>query len=233
MKINVKQSDCRFIVKPEDRIVICRLDRLNGHPLKRCVSEFARDCTEGSNVTFYLFGSKADSVEMPKSFTGIARCSVDDEWDEEKGNVDTPNSAKNVKAALLSIEGLTAEQRIAIYQSYRGKRNGFGWYDWDGVSGGSGYRRYRRRGYRRRGRKGRSYTAPAIKQSAFKAKSSSSTYKDIAKTLPTASASRSSANYNTGSIKSKVASASKPKTSRRTSAVKIEPPKVKFKKYEV
>lgn len=85
MKINVKQSDCRFIVKPEDRIVICRLDRLNGHPLKRCVSEFARDCTESSNVTFYLFGSKADSVEMPKSFTGIARCSVDDEWDEEKG----------------------------------------------------------------------------------------------------------------------------------------------------
>lgn len=85
MKINIKQSDCRFIVKPEDRIVICKLDRLNGRPLKRCVSEFARDCTESSNMTFYLFSYKADSVEMPKSFTGIARCSTEDEWDEEKG----------------------------------------------------------------------------------------------------------------------------------------------------
>ena len=73
-------------------------------------------------------------------------------WDEEKGNVDTPNSAKKVKAGILSVEGLTPEQRVLIYQSIRGKRNGFGWNDWDGVSsGGSGYYRRGYGGYRRRG----------------------------------------------------------------------------------
>lgn len=77
-------------------------------------------------------------------------------WDEEKGNVDTPNSAKKVKAGILSVEGLTPEQRVLIYQSIRGKRNGFGWNDWDGVSsGGGGY--YRRGyGYRRRSGGGKS-----------------------------------------------------------------------------
>lgn len=133
-------------------------------------------------------------------------------WDEEKGNVDTPNSAKKVKAALLSVEGLTTEQRIAIYQSYRGKRNGFGWYDWDGVSGGSGgyRRRYGRRGYGRRSGGG-STKVKAVKKSAFKAKSYKSSYKDITSSLKT----RSSSSKST------------------TPTVKIEPPKVKFKKYEV
>lgn len=81
-------------------------------------------------------------------------------WDEEKGNVDTPNSAKKVKAGILSVEGLTPEQRVLIYQSIRGKRNGFGWNDWDGVSsGGSGYYRRGYGGYRRSGRKS---SAPKI-----------------------------------------------------------------------
>ena len=131
-------------------------------------------------------------------------------WDEEKGNVDTPNSARKVKDALLSVEGLTTEQRIAIYQSYRGKRNGFGWYDWDGISGGSGG--YRRRYGRRYGgyhsRRGGGSKIKAVKKSAFKA--DKATYKDIASVLKT----RSSSSKSTAPT------------------VKIEPPKVKFKKYE-
>lgn len=132
-------------------------------------------------------------------------------WDEEnQKNVDTPNSAKKVKAGILAVEGLSPEQRVAIYQAIRGKRNGFGWYDWDGVSGGgSGYRR-RYGGYRHYGGGSRSKKVPALKQSSYKA--TKRTYKDTAATLKTSSS------------RSKGLS---------TSPVKVEPPKVKFKKYEV
>ena len=135
-------------------------------------------------------------------------------WDEEKQkNVDTPNSAKKVKAGILAIEGLSPEQRVAIYQAIRGKRNGFGWYDWDGISSGGGYykRGYGRRGYRHYGHGGgRSAKVPAIKESDFKA--TKSTYKDTAAALK---------------------STSRSKGLSKTATVKIEPPKVKFKKYEV
>lgn len=68
-------------------------------------------------------------------------------WNEEKGkNEDSPNSAKKVRLGILAVEGLTAEQRVAAYNSIRGKRTQFGWTDWDGESVGGGYYR---RGYRR------------------------------------------------------------------------------------
>lgn len=63
-------------------------------------------------------------------------------------NKDTIDSAYKYKKALLETEGLSDEARIAAYQAIRGKRNMFGWYDWDGKTL-KGYRRYRRRGYRR------------------------------------------------------------------------------------
>ena len=85
MKINVKQSDCKFIVKPEDRIVICKLDSVNGASLQRLVERFAHACGDTMKVAPYIYGAKADTLDMPDSFTGIARCSEQDEWDEEKG----------------------------------------------------------------------------------------------------------------------------------------------------
>lgn len=134
-------------------------------------------------------------------------------WDEEnQKNVDTPNSAKKVKAGILAVEGLSPEQRVAIYQAIRGKRNGFGWYDWDGVSGGgSGYRRRGYGGYRHYGGGSRSKKVPALKQSSYKA--TKRTYKDTAAALKTSS--------------------SRSKGLSTASPVKVEPPKVKFKKYEV
>lgn len=74
-------------------------------------------------------------------------------WNEETlKNQDTINSAKKTKLGLLSVEGLTPEQRIAAYNVIKGKRTGFGWNDWDGVSGGgSGYYRRGYGGYRRSG----------------------------------------------------------------------------------
>lgn len=142
-------------------------------------------------------------------------------WNEEtQKNQDTINSAKKTKNGILSVEGLTPEQRIAIYNVIRGKRTGFGWNDWDGVtgyninSGYSGYGGYGRRrygGYRRRGHGGSGGTkASALPKSNYKA--SKQTYKDTASLLRTARRSNSARVANT---------------------VKVEPPTVKFKKYEV
>lgn len=138
-------------------------------------------------------------------------------WKEdEQKNVDTINSAKKTKAALLAMDGLTPEQRVAAYQALRGKRNGFGWNDWDGVSlGGSGYSR--RGGRRRRGGGGSSKTVKTsvpIKVSDFKA--SKSTYKDMAAALQPRSTSKK-----------------RKSTKTTTTRAKIEPPKVKFKKYTI
>lgn len=84
-------------------------------------------------------------------------------------NQDTINSAKKLKAALLSLDELSPEARVAAYQAYRGKRNGFGWYDWDGVSGSSGYRRSGYRRWRRYGHGGSSKKAKVPTPKTIKA----------------------------------------------------------------
>ena len=75
-------------------------------------------------------------------------------------NKDTIDSAYKYKKALLETEGLSDEARIAAYQAIRGKRNMFGWYDWDGKTL-KGYSRYRRRRYRRWRRRGYSSSKKA------------------------------------------------------------------------
>lgn len=111
-------------------------------------------------------------------------------------NVDTINSAWKLKNALMNLD-MTPEQRVAAYQAIRGKRNGFGWYDWDGVS----LKGYRRRGRRRRGwrhyghghssKKAKVPTPKTIKASQFtqgtalgNTTKSSSTTKSSAKATP-------------------------------------------------
>ena len=93
-------------------------------------------------------------------------------WNEEsQKNQDTINSAKKTKAGLLAVEGLTTEQRIAAYQVIRGKRNGFGWNDWDGVSGGgSGYYRrgYYHYGHGGKGKKAKVPTPKKVSASSLK-----------------------------------------------------------------
>lgn len=140
-------------------------------------------------------------------------------YKEETGeNQDSYYSAKKVKNALLGMEGLDAEQRKAIYDAIRGKRTTFGWYDWDGVSGGSGYRRrrgYRRRGYRRRGGGGGSsnaskYATAKVNPNDFKAKNTK-----LSTVISTTD-------------NGKVAVPKAKKTS-----TKVKPPTTKLKKYEV
>lgn len=151
-------------------------------------------------------------------------------WDEETlQNKDTINSAKKTKLALLGMENLTPEQRVAIYNVIKGKRYGYGWTDWDGISGGSGYRRrgYRRRGYRRYGR-GRSSGSGVVSTAnvdpkAYKSKNVK--FESMAKSLP---------KVDTSTGKQKAFKAKKSLTTKsHLKTAKITPPKVKMKKYEV
>lgn len=97
-------------------------------------------------------------------------------WNEETlKNQDTINSAKKTKNGILAVEGLTPEQRIAAYNIIRGKRTGFGWDDWDGVTSyGSGYRRGYG-GYRRRGGGSRKVAMPKAKSMASATRSAKGT----------------------------------------------------------
>ena len=87
-------------------------------------------------------------------------------------NVDTINSAYKLKAALMSLD-LSPEARVAAYNAYRGKRNSFGWYDWDGqtLKGYSRKGRRRSRRYRRRYYSSGSKSATVPKPKTIKATS--------------------------------------------------------------
>ena len=111
----------------------------------------------------------------------------------------------------LSKKGYSYEEAEALYNAYK-QANAKDFNGIDLSSGKSGYRRRRYGGYRRRGYGGggRSNKVPAIKESDFKA--TKRTYKDTAAALK---------------------STSRSKDLSKTATVKVEPPKVKFKKYEV
>ena len=94
MKINIKRSDCKFIVKPEDKMVICIIDRYNGEGLKYTLLDFIR-MEAPSSVDLYPYSKLMEKLEMPTSFIGKAVCSPDDEWNEEIGKKIAYSRAKN------------------------------------------------------------------------------------------------------------------------------------------
>lgn len=76
MKIHVNPEDCKFIVKPEDRKVICI---------------YYTDSSLIPKYMFYNFESICnwdviDEIkEMNSYYSGIASCAPEDEWDEALG----------------------------------------------------------------------------------------------------------------------------------------------------
>lgn len=127
---------------------------------------------------------------------------------DDGGTSSTYYNKKEMIEYLIK-KGYSYEKAEALYNSFKNPRAKP--YSGNNLSSGRRRRGYRRRGYRRRGGGG-STKAPAIKQSDFKA--SKVTYTDLAKTLKTAGSSKSA-------------------TTKTASTVKIQPPNVKFKKYEV
>lgn len=84
MKIDISMERCRFIVKPEDRIIVCIL------PCAR-ISVF--------NFLYGLdghlpFSTSVMPPQLSEYYKGIAYCAPEDEWNEELGKLIAYNKAK-------------------------------------------------------------------------------------------------------------------------------------------
>lgn len=90
--LNITPEDCRFIVKPEARKVICLIENtknlfLNFAKENLNIPYYCTDCGKPSDLTYRL--------SMPNIFKGVATCSEDDEWDEEIGKLIAYSRAKD------------------------------------------------------------------------------------------------------------------------------------------
>lgn len=168
-------------------------------------------------------------------------------YENEDGGTAQTYFNKAQMMEYLMDKGYSYEKAEALFNSFKAGNAK----PYDGtMSSGRGRRGYRRRGYRRR--RGGSRKAAKVKTTSFsknkydakmpstKAPTSSSTsgkasYKSLAASLTPKSG--SSVKYNTASVKSsyKTTATKKRKavTPKASGTVKVTPPKVKFKKYEV
>lgn len=79
MKINVEMEQCKFIVKPEDRKIICIY-----HCDPYCAQNYLFDLLRNSADCVFAAGK---TQKMRRYYTGVATCAPEDEWDEEKGKL--------------------------------------------------------------------------------------------------------------------------------------------------
>ena len=84
MRINIKQSDCNYIIDPAEHKVYCTI---NVDPF--CVWNFV--VYNGYPV---FNRRQRQRITMPASFMGMAKCSPEDEWDVEVGKTIAFNRAK-------------------------------------------------------------------------------------------------------------------------------------------
>ena len=98
MKLNITKEDAKFIVKPDEKIVICVIENTQRLFIKFAQENFRidTDCDYGWSTLH----TKANSVLrhkllMPNKFVGVARCSENDEWNEEIGRVIAFSRAKD------------------------------------------------------------------------------------------------------------------------------------------
>jgi hypothetical protein len=89
MKTNISMNDVKFYIQPEKRKIICVIKNT-----EQIAADFLR---KNSRIDPYCDDSYLwnndmgrrnylwDKLLMPDSFTGIATCAPEDEWDEETG----------------------------------------------------------------------------------------------------------------------------------------------------
>lgn len=88
MSIKIRSNDCKFFVNKEKRKVICVFEHAG--PL---LDRFLRKDEQLEPLYFWL--TTELDIELPKRFVGIATCSEEDEWDEERGKTIAFHRMKN------------------------------------------------------------------------------------------------------------------------------------------
>lgn len=86
MKINVKQKDCRFYVDENARKVVCVIPRTR---------DMVLDYIDDFPVQWCMRGKKAKELLLPSSFTGVATCHPNDEFNVETGKLIAFHKAKH------------------------------------------------------------------------------------------------------------------------------------------
>lgn len=92
MGTKIHRKDCKFIVKPEERVVLCIIE---GRHIKDMLLDYIEDF-EPSAIEVWPTGCDLRKrLTMPRSFVGKATCSESDEWNEELGRKIAYSRAKN------------------------------------------------------------------------------------------------------------------------------------------
>ena len=91
MKVNIKKEDCKFIVKPDQRVVVCVIE---GSHIRTLLTDFVSDFYF-RDLDLYVPHPAAKKLEMPGSFIGKAVCAPEDEWNEETGRKIAYSRAKH------------------------------------------------------------------------------------------------------------------------------------------
>lgn len=87
----IKMSDCKFYVNEAERTVVCVIPNTWD-----MFESFVIDNFDFSdiNIDLAITGRLSEKMEMPRSFSGKAVCSEEDEWDEEVGRMIAFSRAK-------------------------------------------------------------------------------------------------------------------------------------------
>lgn len=96
MKFNISMEDAKFIVNEDNHVVVCVIENT-----KRLFIDFAnKNFHIGTDLGFLSTWDKSypdfqDKLYMPNKFVGVAKCSPDDEWDENIGRIIAFSRAKD------------------------------------------------------------------------------------------------------------------------------------------
>ena len=77
MKIRIEKQDCKFIVKPEERKVIC-IYYINPEILIDYLTD---------SCAMYTDYKEYNMLKMRHYYTGMATCASEDEWNEDTGKL--------------------------------------------------------------------------------------------------------------------------------------------------
>lgn len=79
---NIKPSDATYFINEEKKVVVCTINKTRDLFIDFVVENF-----KIWPVHFAYDESLFHMLEMPNKFTGVARCSENDEWNSETGKL--------------------------------------------------------------------------------------------------------------------------------------------------
>ena len=91
MNAKIHRRNCKFIVKPEERMVLCIIE---GDYVEHMLLDYLEQ--NDSSVEFYISNfDLRKRLHMPHTFVGKAVCAEGDEWNEELGRKIAYSRAKD------------------------------------------------------------------------------------------------------------------------------------------